>query len=267
MVEKRQADKETSTPVHRDIVGDSSREDASLEHLPGGLSSLKLAPDQVASELLELAERQVAEARRKLGSDSTKPRLKRLEEMFEARSGREPGVSPDLERTLRSNVFVPQVATLDSTYDHTVATAYNIFDKISVQTGASVQASYDDWQLAVRIYKSEMRAAGAILEAGVEIAAHPNQPVDYDYDTQLRAEAQVSHFTKSDKIATALLTYEKRMQQAASDLSRAYGLLITSLYGAANGLGVAEATLISSIQSASKSFWTGVQNAIGQVRN
>lgn len=267
MVEKRQADKEAAGAVARDIATESNEQDTVLNHLPGGLSSLKLASDQVASELLELAERQVEEARRKLGSESTKPRLKRLKEMFEARSGREPEVGPDLERTLRSNALVPQVATLDSAYDHAVASAYNIFDKISVQTGATVQASYDDWQMAVRIYKSEMRAAGAILEAGVETAAHPNQPADNDFDTQLRAVAQVNHFIKSDKIATALLTYEKRMQQAASDLSRAYGLLITNLYGAANGLGVAEATLISTIQDASKTFWTGVQHAVGQVRS
>jgi hypothetical protein len=263
MVEKRHS-KAHEAFAGEELVPSAEREDAVLERLPGGLAPLKTIHDDLALELLDLAERQVEEARKKLGSKSSKPRLKRIEEMFVKRAGRAPPVEDDLERALRSGGMVSHVATLDGAFDHVLATGLNTFDKASVQSGAAVQSAYDDWTMAARIYKSEMRAGSAVLYAAIEAADHPGQPMSYD--SQLKVEQQLDHYTKSDKIGAAMLTYERRMQQAGADLAHAYGVLMAALYGAVNTLAVAEATLIAVNQTANKTYWTNVQSAMSQVR-
>jgi hypothetical protein len=265
MVERRQVRSHETAAEVDNLTPMPEREDVALERLPGGLAPLNTLHDDLASELLDLAERQVAEARKKLGPQSSKPRLQHIAEMFATKAGKEPRVGEELERAMRSPALVAQIATLDGTFDHTLATGLNLFDKASVQSGAAVQAAYDDWTMAARIYKSEIRAGGAILSAAIEAANHPTQPLSYD--TPLKAEPQVDHFTKADKIGTALLVYEKRMQAAAADLAHAYGVLMSALYGAVNALAVAEATLISVTQTANKTFWTNVQTAMSQIRS
>lgn len=264
MVEKRQTRSEAASATEDSLAG-ASTDDAGLETLPGDVRGLKMVVDKNASELLELAEQQVAEARRRLGPETIKPRMKRVEELFAAHAGKPPRVSEDLERSMRSSALVAQVATLDGTFDHSVATGYNIFDKASVQAGAAMQVAYDDWQLAVRMYRSELRAGGSTLLGAIEIANHP--PLADDFEQPLRGESQVSYFTRTDKIGVALLAYEKRIQSASVDLAKAYGTLIGALYAASSGLAVAEATLIAVIQTANKTFWTGIQNAVSQVRS
>jgi hypothetical protein len=122
--------------------------------------------------------------------------------------------------------------------------------------------------MAVRIYKSELRAAGSVLAADIEAANHPVSPRDYtEYDEPARGAAQVQYYGKAAKIGQSLLTYEKTMQQAGTALATAYGQLTAELYSAVNALGVAEATLISATQTAYSIFWTGVQNAVAQTRS
>lgn len=243
------------------------REDEILEGLPDGLRPLPTLHDDLSEELLALAERQVAETRKKLGSETSKPRLKQIENLFNAKAGRAPRVGEEMERLMRSIPIVQQTASLDGSFDRAMAAAINVYDKSSIQNGAIVQAAYDDWGMAVRIYKSELRAAGSLLAAEIEAINHPPGGHDYsDYDQPIRGSAQVQHYGRAAKIGHALLTYEKTMQQAGTALAVAYGQLTSALYNAVNGLAVAEATLIAATQTAHSVFWTGAQNAVSQSR-
>jgi len=244
------------------------RGDPLLIELPDGLPALPTIQDDLATELLELAERQVTEARKKLGPQASKPKLKRIEALFYERAGRAPKVSEETAKFLRGPATVQQTAVLDAAFDRSVATAMNVYDKSSIQSGALVQSAYDDWNLAVRIYRSQMRSAGAVLVAEIEAARHPAQSRDYEeYDEPMRGGVQVHYYAKAAKIGQSILEYEKTMQKAGAALAGAYGQLTTELYAALNTLAVAEATLISANQTAYSTFWTGMQTAMGQTRN
>lgn len=243
-------------------------EDALLERLPDGLAPLVTITDETAAELLELAERQVAEARKKLGPQSAKPRLKRVQDMFAAKAGRAPRVSEEVDRMMRSTGVASLIAAADSTFDHTMAGGFNNFDHASITAAAAFQTAYDNWSMAVRYYKADLRTAGAVLADHIRAAKHPVTPpdADYEYDSPPRGQAFVDHYTSADKIADAILNYEKAMQVAGTQLALAYGLLLGGLYSAVTAVAVAEATLISVTQGAYKTFWTSAQHAISQSR-
>lgn len=269
MVEKRHTRSDGASGLADAEVGreEERREEALLIGLPDGLPSLPTIHDNLASELLELAERQVAETRQKLGSQTSKPKLKRIEELFNEKAGRAPRVGEETARLMRGPTVVQQTVALDGAFDRSLASALNVYDKSSVQSGALVQAAHDDWSMAVRIYKSQLRAAGAALAAEIDAANHPARN-DYDeYDEPVRGAPHVQHYARAAKIGQSILNYEKTMQQAGGALAAAYGQLTTALYNAVNVLAVAEATLISATQTAYSTFWTGVQSAVGQARN
>lgn len=269
MVEKRQtgegaasADEVSGPAVDREAM---IREEALLDKLPEGLAPLPSVHDDLASDLLEIAERQVAEARKRLGPQSSKPKLKRIEDLFISKVGRAPRVSEELERMMRSAPSVKQTAVLDGSFDRALASALNTYDKSSIQAGATMQLAYDDWNMAVRVYKSELRASGALLAAAIEAAEHPSAP--RDYDEPARTAPQVGYYSKTTKVAQALLAYEMAMQQAGTALAAAYGHLTDELYSTMDMLAVAEATLITATQTAYSTFWAGVQEAVGQPRS
>lgn len=260
MVEKRSVREDALLPEAGDTAADANREDVMLEQLPGGLKTLTTVHDDVVAELLDLAERQVAEARKKLGLQTAKPRLKKVEALFTTKAGKPPHVDEEVERQMRGN-FAAQIAGYDGNFDHTLAVGYNNFDKTSVQASSNVQNAHDAWSMAVRIFKSEMRVAGAVLNAAIEAATHP---ATNGYDEPLRGRQQIDYYTRSSKIADSLLAYERTMQEANTALTAAVGQLVTALYGAVSALAVAEATQIAVTQGAYKSFWTSVQGAINQ---
>lgn len=262
MTEKRQGRESTADT----LTAGTEQEDALLERLPDGLAPLVTITDETAAELLELAERQVSEARKKMGPQASKPRLKRVQDLFNSKAGRAPRVSEDVDRLMRSTGVATQIANADAAFDHTMAGAYNIFDRSSVNAGSSFQTAYDNWTMAVRIYKADLRTAGAILADQIRAAKHLPALLDYDYETPARGQVQVDHYTAADKIGDAILAYEKSMQVAGTALAMAYGVLLSGLYSAVTALAVAEATLIASAQGAYKSFWTSAQTALGQTR-
>lgn len=243
-------------------------EDALLERLPDGLAPLVTITDETAADLLELAERQVTEARKKLGPQSSKPRLKRVQDMFAAKAGRAPRISEELDRLMRSTGVASQIAAADSTFDHTMAAAFNNFDHASITSAAAFQTAYDNWSMAVRYYKADLRTAGAVLADHIRAAKHPVSPPDYEYeyDGPSRGQIYIDHYTSADKIGDAILVYEKAMQVAGTQLATAYGQLLGGLYSAVTAVAVAEATLISVTQGAYKSFWTSAQHAMNQSR-
>jgi hypothetical protein len=270
MAEKRHTGGESAPEDRAEARADERREAALLEALPDGMRPLPTIHDDLSEELLALAERQVAETRKKLGEQSSKPKLKRIQELFTSKAGPPPKVSGEMEKLLASPLVVQQTAGFDASFDRAVAMALNAYDKGSVQTGASVQAAYDDWGMAVRIYKSELDAAGALLAAEIEAINHPPTQRDYDYtdsDEPVRGGAQVHHYVRAAKIGQVLLAYEKNMQKASGELATAYGELVSGLYAAVNALAVAEATLISATQTAYQVFWTSAQNAVAQARS
>ncbi|HYC74665.1 hypothetical protein [Brevundimonas sp.] len=270
MVEKRQPRSDAgAAPIESEDEVERRRREELLEGLPDGLKPLPTVHDELATELLELAERQVAEMRKRFGPSSSKPRLKRIEDLFVSKVGRAPRVSEEMQRLMRGPAAIQRVAVLDGSFDRALAAAFNAYDKSSVQSGSHVQTAYDDWSMAVRIYKSELRAAGSLLAAEIDAANHPaTPPQDYDdYEDPVRAEPHVRHYVRSAKIGQSLLAYEKTMQQAGTALAGAYGQLNTELYNAADGLAVAEATLIAATQTAYSIFWTGAQSAVGQARS
>ncbi len=277
MVERRQPKAEDATtsleeralqePAGTDAE-EARQQDALLDSLPGGLAPLPSIHDDLAAELLALAEQQLAETRKKFGREASKPKLKRILSLFNDSAGRAPSVDAELARQMRSLGAVQQTAQLDGVFDRALATALNVYDKTSVQSGANVQSAQDNWSMAVRVYKSELRAAGAVLRAEIEAVNHPPAQRDFnEYEEPLRGASQVQHYLKSAKIGQSLLTYEKTMQQAGAALVTAYGQLTAELFAAVNTLAVAEATLISATQSAYSTFWNGVQSAVAQSRS
>lgn len=63
-----------------------------------------------------------------------------------------------------------------------------------------------------------------------------------------------------------MVTYEKTMQQAGTDLATAYGKLMAAVYSTIDALALAETVLLAAVQSAYSSFWTGAQSAVSQAR-
>lgn len=260
MVEKKQAINHDAAPIE---LGDA-RDQVGLSNAPDGLLPIATVRDETASLLLELAERHVAEAREKLGPQSSKPRLDRIRKLFSEKAGIAPRLDQGAERLLGSAGFKAQLATYESTYHHTLAIAANNFDKISIQSGAALQTAYDDWTMAVSIYKSEARAAGAVLEAETSHPALSQMITDYEGPTAGRS--LVEHYNRSSNISDSLLRYERFMQRAATNLSVSFARLIEQLYSAVTDLAVAEATLIAVDQEAHKAFWVSAQNALSQSR-
>lgn len=257
------------TPAELEIaemVSSPSQEEAALEALPGGLKPLPTIHDDLAQELLALADRQVAEIRKLLGSQSAKPKLKRIEQIFKAKAGSAPHVGEELERLMRIPTVAPKTAALDASFDRAMAMALNTYDKESVRAGSNIQSAFDDWAMAVRIYKSELRAAGSTLAAQIELATHQHDSEDYDYDEQPRGAPVVRHYATAAKIAQSMVSYEKTMQQAGADLATAYGKLMGQVYSTIDMLALAETVLISAVQTAYSAFWTGVQSAVSQAR-
>lgn len=245
-------------------AADANQEDAMLGDLPDGMAPLPTVPDAMVTELLALAEQLVGIARMQLGPQSSKPRLKRVEELFRDKARQAPKVDEELDKSIRSLGSVAQVAGLDQSYDQAMATAFNAFDKTSVDAGSNVQQAYDDWTLGVRLYKAASRSAGAILSAAIDNAKNTASGVATD--STFRDRAQLEYYTRSAAIATALLTYEKSMAKASTDLAAAFGKLISGLYGGFTQVAVGEATLLSAGQAASLSFWTKLHSDRSQSR-
>lgn len=264
MAEKRQAAADEAGIA--EMVTSHEKEEAVLEALPGGLKPLPTIHDDLAQELLTLADRQVAEIRKLLGSQSAKPKLKRIEQIFKAKAGATPHVGEELERLMRIPSVAPKTAMLDASFDRAMATALNTYDKESVRAGGNIQSAFDDWEMGVRIYKSELRAAGATLAAQIEQATHQHDTDDFDYDEQPRGALVVRHYAKASKIAQSMVAYEKTMQQAGTDLATAYGKLMASVYSTIDALALAETVLIAAVQNAYAAFWTGAQTAVSQAR-
>ncbi|MDE2405440.1 MAG: hypothetical protein KGM17_12300 [Sphingomonadales bacterium] len=234
--------------------------DRGLEELPGGVPPLRTIHDSLAADMLALAERQVAEARQRLGAQASKPRLKSIDALFRARAGSEPGVSEELERAMRSPQLAQQTATSDAACDIALARAYNEFDHAAIGVGSQLQTAHDDWLMAVRLYRSAEREQGAILEAAIELTDSGGKAGGYEQRSP--ADALVRHFDRSSQISAALVTYEKAMQAAGTDLAKAFGTMNGALYIQMCALAVAEATLIDALQKAYDTFWTAVDHSI-----
>lgn len=263
MVDKRQeghvegADREpTVTEKHQDAI---------LEKLPDGLAPLKTIHDDNYSELKALAEQMVTMARKRFGPQSSKPRLKRVEDLFSDKAGKAPRVDEELDRSIRQLSVIPQVAALDQEYDKAIATGFNIFDKASSDSGSSVQQAYDDWTLAMRLYDSALRSSGAIFVAAIEVAKSKSHGLPSDGFSKDRTHLE--YYTKSAAIAAALVIYETAMAKASADLAAAFGKLIAGLFGGFAKVAVAEGTSISTSQTASLNFWTKLHANLNKSRN
>lgn len=252
-----------------DAVGeansDAAAADRNLDQLPDGLRPLKTIHTETVEKLLSLAEEMVADARKRFGRQSAKPRIKQVEELFLEHAGKAPDVERHRDEAMRQIDTVEKVATLDQAYDKSVATALNAFDKTSGDAGRSVQDAYDKWTMAVRIYRSEARSAGTIFYAEIEKAksVHPQS----DAGTVVREQPQIAYYTRGSAIAQALVTYEQTMAKSASTLVAAFGALMTGLYTGFASTAVGEATLVSASQTATLTFWTGVQQALRSNRS
>ncbi|MDA7966957.1 hypothetical protein [Ruegeria sp.] len=231
--------------------------DEKLRHLPDGGDALPTIHDAAAHKILELAETLVFDARKRLGSESSKPRVAEVKALFTEHTGRSPKVSDELNRELRRPDRVERVAGLDQTWDKVYAKAINVFDQTSIESGSKVQEAIDNWQLAVRVYKAEARSASAIFRAAIE-TAHEKQR--HEGGRHAGVDRLSDHYTSSVVISAALVTYEKSMATAIDALSIAVGALTKDLFTSTSSVSVAEATLIDTEQKASKAFWSGVQD-------
>lgn len=255
-----QKDREAETPVAR-----AERRDDWLPGLPDGLAPLRSVHTETAEELIETAEQLVAMARERFGSHTSKPRLETVARLFEEQAGKPPSVEKSLNTAIRELDVVEQTAALDRAYDSKMAGALNDFDKASLQSGSEMQQGYDAWLMAKRIYESEARAAGAIFHAEIEKAKRPRG--EFSSDNSRREIAQVHHYTQSTAIAGALVQYEKTMATSANNLAKAFGQLVGVLYKSFSATATAEATLIAAANSASLTFWTGIEKALSRPRS
>lgn len=258
MVERRQVKEEGA----RAESGDTEAEqDRVLEAMPNGMTPPKTIQDGLAAELLEIAERQVADTRKKLGPQASKPRLKRIDALFNRYAGSPPRAGTEITNSMTAAGTIPQLTKYDMAFDQTLAAAFYNFDRSSAQAGADIQNAHDAWTLEVRLYRSDERSAGAILSAAIQTASLHD---DQNYDEPMRTKSHVDYYRKSTKIAEAILVYEETMRQGGMKLATAFGRLMQNLYEAANDLAVAEAALIATTQLAYNNFWTNVQSVIGQ---
>ncbi|MFK7738806.1 MAG: hypothetical protein AB8H80_00685 [Planctomycetota bacterium] len=235
-------------------------DEQALQNLPGGLKSLETIHDHNAKQILDLARDLVRSARTELGPDSSKPRIARVERLFEKCAGTPRRVPGNLDGELRRPEYVETIAQLDREWDLSFATARNAFDRISVASGSKIQDADDNWLLAVRIYESESRSAGAIFKAAVDKARAktPTPHAEEDID----AHAEVAFHTRGSDISKALQTYEQAMAAATASLSTAFGALIKDLFDSMTATCVGEADLIQATQDASSKFWTGVHSQL-----
>lgn len=240
--------------------------DEMYRKLPGDHRGLRTVQDRLVDSLLSHAEKLVEEAKSKLGRSKEKPRLDDVRDLFVKYAGDDPEPGKMLDKAMRTVDQIGNTAALDQDFDRTMASAFNDFDKTSVESGARVQEACDSWTMAVRIYRSEARAAGSIFLGAVEAA---KDKTDDERSTEVDAEAKVlvDHFTASAAIATALETYEGAVATAASELATAFADLSTSLYQSVTDMAVAESTLISAAQQAGLEFWTGVRGQLSTQNN
>lgn len=251
--------------VDHEASGTEKQEDALLEKLPDGLAPLKTIHDDNYSELRTLAEQMVSMARKRFGPQTSKPRLKRVDELFTDKAGKAPKVDEELDRSIRHIAMIPQLAALDQDYDKSIATGFNVFDKASSDAGSSVQQAYDDWTLAMRLYDSASRGAGAIFIAAVEVAKSKSHSLPSDGFSKDRTHLE--YYTKSSAIAAALVVYESAMAKASADLATAFGKLNHGIFAGFSKVAVAEATSISTSHTASLNFWTKLHANLNKSRN
>lgn len=262
---KSEGGNEAKSEAETETKSEGGREREWLPGLPDGLKPLKSVHTETAEELIETADQLVAMARKKFGTQASKPRLRTVEKLFEEKAGKAPPVEKHLDEAMRELDVVEQTAALDQTYDNQMATGINDFDKQSIESGSAMQEGYDAWLMAKRIYQSGARAAGAIFYAEIEKAKRP--PSEFSPDSSRHETAQVYYYTQSTAIAAALVVYEQSMAATANALATAFGQLIGVLYESFSDTAVAEATLISSANSTSLTFWTGIQQALNRPRS
>ncbi|MDJ0641804.1 MAG: hypothetical protein QNJ15_03215 [Erythrobacter sp.] len=253
------------TKQHESAEG-TNNPDEMYRKLPGDHRGLRTVQDKLVDSLLTHAEKLVEEAKSKLGRSHEKPRLDEVRQLFVKYAGDDPDPGAKLDKAMRTVDQIGNTAELDQDFDRSMANAFNDFDKTSVESGARVQEACDSWTMAVRIYRSEARAAGSVFLGAVEAA---KAKTDDERSSEVDAEAKVlvDHFTASTAIATALETYEGSVAAAASELASAFAELSTSLYQSVTDMAVAESTLISAAQQAGLAFWTGVRSQLSTQNN
>ena len=242
-----------------------SQRDRIISRLPDGLDDLRSIHDEHTAEMLEIAETLVATIRKKIDVGDRKPRVPQVHSLFSKQAGKVPSVKPEVDEKMRNLDHIQRIATLDQSYDKSMAQAYNTFDKVSVDCGANVQEAYDSWIMAVRVYESECRSAGAIFLAAVEIARKKER--DNRGGEWAAEDVQLQFYTKSTDLASALKTYESAISKAANDLAKSFGSLVAGVYSGVTKVSAGEASLISSTQTASLTFWKGVHSEFGNRRS
>lgn len=261
MATKKRGQPHSPRSKARSTPAKDARDDKILELLPGGAEKLIGIRDSNVEHLLRLAKQLVEDARKSLGKDSSKPRVARIEKIFEKYAGKPRKRIPGyLDKELRREEHVGQIAGLDRTWDTSYATALNEFDRTSVQSGSKIQDADDNWKLAVRLFESDARSAGAVFLAEVKKAKSKTPAPHADNDSD--AHVEVAYHARGADISEALVAYESAMSEATQNLSNALGALIRDLFEAVTSTCVGEATLIKTTQDASKTFWSGVHDAM-----
>ena len=231
------------------------RIEETLRRLPDGGEALATVHDATAKSILKLAEQLVKNARERLGPETSKPRVVEVGRLFSDHAGPTPSMPKQLNAVLRSAERVEQVAELDETWDKSIAGAVDVFDQTSIESGSKVQEATDNWRLAVRVYESEARSAGAIFKAEIDKAALKGGSQGGSHP---ELDQHVDYYARSAEISAGLVKYEEAMAAASGELATALGTLIQDLFESAAKVSVAEATFIDSTQQASSTFWTGV---------
>lgn len=257
------ANKEITNPDLSD-----QQQDEILKKLPGGMKFFETVHYRNENEIIKLAESLVKDLRKKLGSNTSKPRMKAVEDMFYSYAKKPRKVPKAVEDVIRKPAHVEKIAVLDQSYDQAVAKAVNAFDQTSVEAGSKVQEAYDNWTLAVRIYESACRSAGAVFKAKI-VQAH--EEADQVLKSALglgahdiRLSEESMYFTRSKAIGTGLVDFESSISKASGDLAKAFGALIADLFGAVSNTCEGEATLIAATQTASLTFWSGVESELAK---
>lgn len=241
--------------------------DEELSRLPDGARPLETVEDPSSKAMLELGDQLVRQAWESLVTGRTdrdtdiRVRVEDVEKLFLEHAGdEEHDVTEALDEALRELRNVEEVAKLDQTWDKACAQALNTFDLVTVKYAGKVQTAEDNWRLAVRVFRSEARSAGAILQAEIEKSKDELHPAHRE--GQRDGYHHLDYYTRSSEISKALVAYQRSMASSTGHLAKAIGALIEDLTDAATATALGEAQLIDAIQSASKTFWTAVQHQL-----